>query len=191
MALPAYPAGAGEAAVRETWHDALNGEIVAESLRATWGRNPEPCDPKQVRRAPVVPGTAHSRLLKYRANGYRFYGDLKRLERKNVLGCASASRLPQPPLGATMGHGLRLGDNEEEFDWYFPPAETEVPWRPTDGKATSRAQSEAFYRGARHRPVFSTKALDVTLNMDTQRKHGGGRIVSNGDVLQRLMARAQ
>ena len=86
---------------------------------------------------------------------------------------------------------MRLGDNEEEFDWYFPPAETEVPWRPTDGKATSRAQSEAFYRGARHRPVFSTKALDVTLNMDTQRKHGGGRIVSNGDVLQRLMARAQ
>jgi hypothetical protein len=162
-------------------HDWLNASIVEQGMSSTWGSNPT-LEREQVRVQPAVPDAAHNRMLKYHANGFE---PRKRLTRPPVLG-GSGYRLPQPPLGATMGHGLHLGDADEHFEFYYPPRTEDVSWSKWT-KANAVEKIDAYARGARRRPVYNHRAIDYTLNMKTQREQSGGRIVAQSDILRKML----
>merc|ERR1719387_711780 len=93
-------------------NDAFNMAIVTST---DWGNNPEaPGAPRPVQPAP--PPTVHNRKIKLDAVGYR-RSARDRVPLQGTMG--SGPQRPQPPLHATMGHGLLpKGSKHEEF--YFP-----------------------------------------------------------------------
>merc|ERR1719158_2667313 len=93
-------------------NDAFNMAIVTNT---EWGNNPgPPGEPRPVQPAP--PASVHNFKMKRDAVGYR-RGARDRIPSSGTMG--SGGRRPQPPLHATMGHGLLpKGSKHEEF--YFP-----------------------------------------------------------------------
>jgi len=95
-------------------NDAFNMAIVTST---DWGNNPgraSPGEPRPVQPAP--PATVHNPKLKRDAVGYR-QGARDRAPTSGTVG--GGFTRPQPPLHATMGHGLLpKGSKHEEF--YFP-----------------------------------------------------------------------
>jgi len=90
--------------------------------------------PAKVPKAPPVPP------MSVRA---KQSGHLGRQPRFHVpsLGGVGTSNLPQPVLGATMGHGLVRSDSAQDF--YFPSPKAELP-------TLSRARSEAVLQRERN-----------------------------------------
>jgi hypothetical protein len=94
-------------------NDAFNMAIVTST---DWGNNPAaPGEPRPVQPAP--PPAVHNLKMKRDAVGYG-RGVRDRIPRSGTSGMGAYHR-PQPPVGATMGHGLLpKGSKHEEF--YFP-----------------------------------------------------------------------
>lgn len=99
--------------------DDFNQQIL-KTDPSTWGRNP-PLDLEQREMAESAPASVHDWKFKREA-----VGNLERMPRDRVaeLGSTSGWRLPQPPLGATMGHGIlkKTLSGREELH-YFPQGE--------------------------------------------------------------------
>jgi len=93
-------------------NDAFNMAIVTST---DWGNNPPP--PGEARPVqPAPPPAVHNRKMKLDAVGYR-RGARDRVPQAGTMGMGP--QRPQPPPGATMGHGLLpKGSKHEEF--YFP-----------------------------------------------------------------------
>mmetsp|Transcript_94942 Transcript_94942/g.268145 ORF Transcript_94942/g.268145 Transcript_94942/m.268145 type:complete len:563 (+) Transcript_94942:149-1837(+) len=63
-------------------------------------------------------------------------------ERVPVLGTPCRHARPQPPLGATMGHGLLCGDSRRDA-FFFPPHKSKTPGFRTRSSPASRSVSPA------------------------------------------------
>merc|ERR1719387_1431710 len=140
-------------------NDAFNMAIVTST---DWGNNPEaPGAPRPVQPAP--PPTVHNRKIKLDAVGYR-RSARDRVPLQGTMG--SGPQRPQPPLHATMGHGLlhKGGNKHEEF--YFPHS----PAGAAAGGLGNLSESEE----------------EVASPQQTQRDPSGAIQTENKQLLQRL-----
>jgi hypothetical protein len=105
-----------------TTSDAFNMEIVRMDPNL-WGKNPPLLEQDLRQSTAQAPGTAHDYRQKREA-----VGNLGMHPRDRVaeLGSTSGWRLPQPPLGATMGHGILRASASGRDELHFFPQQTPV-----------------------------------------------------------------
>merc|ERR1719443_70753 len=100
--------------------DAFNLDIVRMDP-ALWGKNPPLLDQDLRKSTAPSPPATHDWAQKREA-----VGNLGMHPRDRVaeLGSTSGWRLPQPPLGATMGHGLMRGSMTGREELHYYPQKT-------------------------------------------------------------------
>jgi hypothetical protein len=110
--------GSDEASMSQS--DAFNLEIVRMDP-AMWGKNPPLLEQDLRKSTGPSPPATHDWAQKREA-----VGNLGMHPRDRVaeLGSTSGWRLPQPPLGATMGHGLLRGSATGREELHYFPAKT-------------------------------------------------------------------
>lgn len=183
--------------------DAFNREI-AQMDPNLWGRNPPLLEPDLRSLSAQAPNTVHDWRQKREA-----VGNLGMHPRDRIaeLGSTSGWRLPQPPLGATMGHGLLKGaqTGKEELH-YFPDKTSALPPHLSPRVDLGRTPPSAVaLRQADKLPALakapSLPALAQTQGstypwmdpgvMDVRfaRSHSGGAITSSKSEMLRSMLR--
>jgi hypothetical protein len=179
--------------------DAFNLDIVRMDP-ALWGKNPPLLDQELRKSTAPSPSAVHDWAYKREA-----VGNLGMHPRDRVaeLGSTSGWRLPQPPLGATMGHGLMRGSMTGREELHFFPAKSSA-LSPRDGQA-SRGASPA---GGSQRPdllppLANAPSLPVLAQtqgsnwmvdpgvMDVRfaRSHSGGVITSSKTEMLKSMVK--
>lgn len=116
-AAAAAAAAGGDAAGTTLPPLARNNSIVGQKGPAVdFGGDQPPAPPRAIQKAPKAPAYAT------RARKFEAIGPFQRSRyHKPSLGGPSGFGMAQPPLGATMGHGLlRHGSMKESY--FFPPA---------------------------------------------------------------------
>lgn len=175
--------------------DAFNREI-AQMDPNLWGRNPPLLEPDLRALSAQAPNTVHDWRQKREA-----VGNLGMHPRDRIaeLGSTSGWRLPQPPLGATMGHGLLKGAQTGQHELHFFP---------TDKPAVSPRQQRTPEHSLRRPDLLPSlpKAPSLPALAQTQgstypwmdpgvmdvrfaRSHSGGAITSSKSEMLRSMLR--
>mmetsp|Transcript_89626 Transcript_89626/g.204860 ORF Transcript_89626/g.204860 Transcript_89626/m.204860 type:complete len:533 (+) Transcript_89626:86-1684(+) len=137
---------------------------AADPTRAAdWGQAP----PRQggSGKEAAVPDRAHDPRQKFAAIGH--IQGLPPRNRIPPLGTTVGARLPQPVLGATMGHGLMRGNEGVTGDFYFP------------GAGVNASQIESSMDAG-------TDAAREAALLQKQAKEGGVLKAQNRELMQRL-----
>lgn len=178
--------------------DDFNQQIL-KTDPSSWGRNP-PLDPEQRETAESAPATVHDWKFKREA-----VGNLERMPRDRVaeLGSTSGWRLPQPPLGATMGHGIlkKTLSGREELH-YFPQGEAAWSGQMTGGKSAGLGKTCSLPELPRPASYGKSDGMMSTsssflphvdpsvLDLNRARREGGGVIQSSKqDILKSILRR--
>jgi hypothetical protein len=176
--------------------DAFNLDIVRMDP-ALWGKNPPLLDQDLRKSTAPSPSAVHDWVHKREA-----VGNLGMHPRDRVaeLGSTSGWRLPQPPLGATMGHGLLRGSatGRDELH-YFPAKTTALSPREQQARVPSPAGSQ---RPDQLPPLAHAPSLPVlahtqgsnwmdpgVLDVRFARSHSGGAITSSKTEMLKSMVK--
>lgn len=183
----------------DPWDD-FNQQILKTDPSA-WGRNPPLVKAELRDTTASAPSSVHNWKFKREA-----VGNLERLPRDRVaeLGSTSGWRLPQPPLGATMGHGIlkKTLSGRDELH-YFPgtqASEDKLGWsgqlsKATMGKTVSlpelpRPTSYGSDRLMSTSSSFLPHVDPSVLDLNRSRREGGGVIQSSKqDILKSILRR--
>jgi hypothetical protein len=177
--------------------DAFNLEIVRMDP-AVWGKNPPILDQDLRKSTAPSPSAVHDWAQKREA-----VGNLGMHPRDRVaeLGSTSGWRLPQPPLGATMGHGLlRSSVTGRDELHYFPAKTSALSPRDQNARVASPAGSQRPDQlpPLAHAPSLPVLAQSSGSNwmtdpgvMDVRfaRSHSGGIITSSKTEMLKSMVK--